>query len=150
MTLSKGVTRSRDDCDSKTRLLNIENVHFPRSTHTKVKKLASTETSCKMIDYITTIDSDTEEHQRRLQDDAREKEDPGFNPDFVFDVTGDPYVDVMDQHHALDDLVKTRSKPVRSNLAFQEAYHYNGLGSGLGRCGHSPANSVEEAKTARW
>lgn len=41
-----------------------------------------------------TVDSDGDD---QLQEHAREKDEVKFDPQFIFDVTGDPYVDAMDQ-----------------------------------------------------
>ncbi|KAM6498130.1 DEAD domain containing protein [Amanita muscaria] len=65
-----------------------------------------------MADYIMTIDSDSEEQpKKQVRDEGQEQEESKFNPDFVFDTTGDPYVDVIDRHHTLNDLVKAGTKP---------------------------------------
>jgi ATP-dependent RNA helicase DDX27 len=66
-----------------------------------------------MADYVMTIDSDSEEQPNtRVKNEGQVQEEAKFNPDFVFDATGDPYVDVIDQHHTLNDLVKAGTKPV--------------------------------------
>jgi hypothetical protein len=63
-----------------------------------------------MTDYVMTIDSDTE--------DARPmsiKQDLGegwLDPDFVFDLAGDPYSDFVRAYNGMQDFVKRGSKPV--------------------------------------
>lgn len=62
-----------------------------------------------MSDYVMTIDSDTE--------DARpisNKQDLGegwLDPDFVFDLAGDPYSDLAETYNGLQDFVKRGSRP---------------------------------------
>lgn len=56
-----------------------------------------------------TIDSDGEDQP---QEHIREKDDGKFDPEFVFDVTGDPYVDVIDQENDLHSVVQGGLKPV--------------------------------------
>lgn len=55
-----------------------------------------------------TIDSDSEDvkQTRQTSDDTK------LNPDFIFDVGGDPYVDFSTNSDMVEDLVKTGSKPV--------------------------------------
>ena len=65
-----------------------------------------------MADYIMTIDSETEEQPRK----ALEKDEANFDPEFIFDATGDPYADVINKHSALHDLIQKGSKPVRAKL----------------------------------
>lgn len=70
-----------------------------------------------MADYVMTIDSDTEDYppQKPTRNSKPEAED--LNPEFIFDVSGDPYVDIPDDHIELVDSVKKGSKPV-SSLGF--------------------------------
>jgi ATP-dependent RNA helicase DDX27 len=62
-----------------------------------------------MADYIMTIDSDGEDQP---QEHIREKDDAKFDSEFVFDVTGDPYVDVIDQQNILHSVAQGGLKPV--------------------------------------
>ncbi|KDR82696.1 hypothetical protein GALMADRAFT_238187 [Galerina marginata CBS 339.88] len=66
-----------------------------------------------MSDYVMTIDSDTEDVS--IPSSIKQsKHDPldetKLDPDFVFDLAGDPYIDLT-QFTELHDLVKTGSKP---------------------------------------
>ncbi|KAJ7487619.1 DEAD-domain-containing protein [Mycena galericulata] len=60
-----------------------------------------------MDDYVLTIDSDVEENlpPNKLKDDH------DLNPEFVFDLSGDPYADILGQQTALHDVVKGGTKP---------------------------------------
>ncbi|KAJ7225495.1 DEAD-domain-containing protein [Mycena pura] len=62
------------------------------------------------MDYILTIDSDAEDDISS----ANVKDDADLNPDFVFDLSGDPYADIIVQQTALHDGVKggTKSVPI--------------------------------------
>ncbi|KAF7306942.1 DEAD-domain-containing protein [Mycena indigotica] len=59
-----------------------------------------------MDDYILTIDSDVEDSGPT----TKSKDDADLDPDFVFDLSGDPYVDIGDAA-GLVDLVKEGRKP---------------------------------------
>lgn len=73
-------------------------------------------------DFVMTLDSDTEDlppppptkqakgKQKAVDDDAQ------LNPNFTFDISGDPYGDLLDGPDAVKDLVKSGSKPVSSSL----------------------------------
>ena len=73
-------------------------------------------------DFVMTLDSDTEDlppppptkqakgKQKAVDDDAQ------LNPNFTFDISGDPYGDLLDGPDAVEDLVKSGSKPVSSSL----------------------------------
>ncbi|KAJ3509447.1 hypothetical protein NLJ89_g5219 [Agrocybe chaxingu] len=66
-----------------------------------------------MSDFIMTIDSDVEDvpiassskSKKEPQDDAK------LDPDFVFDIGGDPYADFANKTIGVADLVKTGSRP---------------------------------------
>lgn len=76
-------------------------------------------------DYVMTIESDTEEAPPASSSKAGKStvppEDAQLNPDFVFDLTGDPYNDLLGGSVDVEDLVKSGSKPVRLLLA---SYQY--------------------------
>lgn len=69
-------------------------------------------------DFVMTIDSDAEDlpppppikqakgKQKVVDDDAQ------LNPNFTFDVSGDPYSDLLDGPDTVKDLVKSGTKPV--------------------------------------
>lgn len=71
-------------------------------------------------DFVMTLDSDTEDlppppptkqakgkgKQKAVDDDAQ------LNPNFTFDVSGDPYSDLLDGPDTTQDLVKSGTKPV--------------------------------------
>lgn len=67
-----------------------------------------------MDDFILTIDSDAEdvEVEQIKGKKGLSDEQAALNPDFTFDITGDPYADVLAEHATLNDIVKTGSKPV--------------------------------------
>lgn len=67
-------------------------------------------------DFIMTLDSGdedemVEEVEVEVKKTGKEGVNDGLNPDFVFDLSGDPYVDVLGAESG--DVVKTGSKPVR-------------------------------------
>ncbi|KAF8964183.1 ATP-dependent RNA helicase drs1 [Flammula alnicola] len=68
-----------------------------------------------MSDFIMTIDSDTEDVPIPSTSKSSKKQEPvddtKLDPDFVFDLAGDPYIDLTTKSIGLDDLVKTGSKP---------------------------------------
>lgn len=68
-------------------------------------------------DFVLTIESDGEDSgtppAKRSRSQALGVEDAQLDPDFVFDLTGDPYSDLLDGHLDVQDLVKKGSKPVR-------------------------------------
>ncbi|KAJ7615290.1 DEAD-domain-containing protein [Mycena polygramma] len=59
-----------------------------------------------MDDYVLTIDSDIEENLPPVK-----PKDDDLNPEFVFDLSGDPYADILEQHTATHDVVKGGTKP---------------------------------------
>jgi ATP-dependent RNA helicase DDX27 len=73
-----------------------------------------------MDDFVRTIDSDAEvgsedEFPRENQNNTKKQRPDkaiGLNPNFIFDLTGDTYQDVLNEHAALQDVVKSGSKPV--------------------------------------
>jgi ATP-dependent RNA helicase DDX27 len=73
-----------------------------------------------MDDFVRTIDSDAEigsedafpQEKRKIAGKQRLDKATGLNPEFVFDLTGDTYQDVLNEHAALEDIVKSGSKPV--------------------------------------
>lgn len=71
-----------------------------------------------MSDYVMTIDSDAEDvpipSTSKFSKTAGPADDAKLDPDFVFDIGGDPYIDLTSKGAGLDDLVKTGSKPVRN------------------------------------
>jgi ATP-dependent RNA helicase DDX27 len=75
-----------------------------------------------MSDYVMTIGSDVEDFAPTTG--FRQDEDVKLDPDFVFDVSGDPYVDFSTKGIGVQDLVMTGTKPVR--LSSQNLNHvYN-------------------------
>lgn len=73
-----------------------------------------------MSDYVMTIDSDTEDVPIPSTSKSSKKLEPAddakLDPDFVFDLAGDPYIDLTNQNLGVNDLVKTGSKPVCRNF----------------------------------
>lgn len=67
-------------------------------------------------DFIMTIDSDDEalpEPRKPSNAKGTIVEDAQLNPDFVFDLSGDPYVDLLGDASGPQDYIKKGSKPVR-------------------------------------
>lgn len=65
-----------------------------------------------------TIESDTEDvpiPSGSKSSKTEPADDAKLDPDFVFDLTGDPYIDLTNDTIGLQDLVKTGSKPVCSS-----------------------------------
>ncbi|TFY69741.1 hypothetical protein EVJ58_g218 [Rhodofomes roseus] len=66
-------------------------------------------------EFVMTIDSDTEDvpqpSSSKAGKSATTGEDAQLNPDFVFDLTGDPYNDFVNDTLDVDDLVQSGSKP---------------------------------------
>lgn len=65
-----------------------------------------------------TIDSDVEDSllpssSKTGKNVLDSVEEAKLDPDFVFDASGDPYVDFSTEAMGFEDLVKTGSKPVR-------------------------------------
>ncbi|KAG6911950.1 hypothetical protein DXG01_000198 [Tephrocybe rancida] len=66
----------------------------------------------QMDNYVMTLDSDSEEPSlsSALKTAKLDAED-SLNPEFVFDISGDPYVDIVGQSTEYGDLVKKGTKP---------------------------------------
>lgn len=60
-------------------------------------------------DFVMTIDSDDEGKSTKNKDVA---EDTQLNPDFVFDLSGDPYADLLGDAGDVQDFVKKGTKAV--------------------------------------
>ena len=67
-----------------------------------------------MSDYIMTIDSDAEDLPSTSKNDSID--DAKLDPDFVFDLAGDPYSEIINKSLGIEDFVKTGSKPVRPSF----------------------------------
>lgn len=75
-----------------------------------------------MSDFVMTIDSDAEDvpisstsKAPKAPKKSEPVDDAKLDPDFVFDIAGDPYIDLTNKATGLGDLVKTGSKPVCTN-----------------------------------
>jgi len=67
-----------------------------------------------MSDYVMTIDSDAEDIPIPSTSKSAKNfpaDEAKLDPDFVFDLVGDPYIDLT-TYTGSNDLVKTGSKPV--------------------------------------
>ncbi|KAF4617460.1 hypothetical protein D9613_006091 [Agrocybe pediades] len=67
-----------------------------------------------MSDYVMTIDSDVEDAPLPSTSKSAKNvpvDEAKLDPDFVFDVAGDPYIDLTSNFTGSSDLVKTGSKP---------------------------------------
>ena len=74
-------------------------------------------------DFIMTIDSDDEpEPPKEKKQGTLKADEVQLDPEFVFDLSGDPYQDPADEFHDVDDLVKKGSKPVRCVLSERFAF----------------------------
>ena len=67
-------------------------------------------------DYVMTIDSDSEDFARPIitcpQPAKPDAEDVDLSPEFLFDVSGDPYIDVVGSDTDFEVLVQKGLKPV--------------------------------------
>ena len=75
-------------------------------------------------DFVMTIDSDNEAASVEPAKNKDIVEDAQLNPDFVFDLSGDPYNEFLGESN-LQDFVKKGSKSVRSckpSLVCQATY----------------------------
>ncbi|KAJ3750359.1 DEAD-domain-containing protein [Lentinula detonsa] len=65
-----------------------------------------------MSGYVMTIDSDTEDFP--LEPPAQKAiKDEGLNPDFIFDLSGDPYSDLLEERRDGPDILKgTKPEPI--------------------------------------
>ncbi|RDB28494.1 ATP-dependent RNA helicase DRS1 [Hypsizygus marmoreus] len=63
-----------------------------------------------MADYVMTIDSDSEDHVVTKPTSSKPEIEDALNPEFIFDVSGDPYIDFVG-HGEPNDLVKQGTKP---------------------------------------
>ncbi|KAG5635096.1 nucleolar DEAD-box protein required for synthesis of 60S ribosomal subunit [Sphagnurus paluster] len=66
-----------------------------------------------MSDYVMTLDSDSEEYvpPKSSKNSKPEMDDANLNPEFVFDVSGDPYLDFIGKNTEMADFVKKGTKP---------------------------------------
>ncbi|KAF9456194.1 DEAD-domain-containing protein [Collybia nuda] len=66
-----------------------------------------------MADYVMTIDSDAEEGtpSEIIKASYQVGEDARLNPNFVFDISGDPYTDMVENSVGMVDLVRKGTKP---------------------------------------
>jgi ATP-dependent RNA helicase DDX27 len=62
-----------------------------------------------MADFIMTLDSDDEAGPQS----KNSREDVDLNPDFVFDIGGDSYADILANGSTTQDLIKAGTKAVR-------------------------------------
>lgn len=74
-----------------------------------------------------TIGSDVEDVAPTSNSKGLQREDDTrLDPEFVFDVSGDPYVDFSTNAMSVEDLVMTGTKPVRLSL-LESKSHITGL-----------------------
>lgn len=90
-------------------------------------------------DFVMTLDSEDEESpsdavKRSKKSSAKETDEPQLDPAFTFDMSGDPYVDLLHGGANFVDVVKSGSKPVRSfDASTHSLYILCGLGSNIRR-----------------
>ena len=70
-------------------------------------------------EFVMTLDSEDEESpsdatKRPKKSSAKEADEPQLDPAFTFDMSGDPYADLLHGGANFVDVVKSGSKPVRS------------------------------------
>lgn len=69
-------------------------------------------------DFIMTLDSEEESSSNAIRhskhSSAKEVDDALLDPAFTFDMSGDPYTDLIHGEADFADLVKSGSRPVRS------------------------------------
>ena len=65
-----------------------------------------------MADFVMTIESDSEDTPitQKVHEDAQ------LNPDFTFDASGDPYIDLLEEHQTGADVLAKGTKLVRESL----------------------------------
>ena len=71
-----------------------------------------------------TIESDTEDSVPSTSKNEP-VDDSKLDPDFVFDLAGDPYSEIINKPLKIEDIVKTGSKPVRSYFCRLANYNNN-------------------------
>lgn len=71
-----------------------------------------------MADYVMTIESDEEDSSFKIIS-KNDQEEAKLDPGFVFDLTGDPYLE-FGSNILTEDLVKSGSKPVRLKRTLSE------------------------------
>ena len=59
--------------------------------------------------------------------------DETLNPDFTFDLSGDPYMDILGTENSARDIVKTGSRPVRAFTTVVARVKLSVLGPDFGR-----------------
>ena len=69
-------------------------------------------------DFIMTLDSEEESPSEAIRpskhSNAKESDEALLDPAFAFDMSGDPYTDLIHGEADFADLVKSGSRPVRS------------------------------------
>ncbi len=72
-------------------------------------------------DFIMTLDSEEESSPDAIRpskhSSAKEADEAQLDPAFTFDMSGDPYIDLIRGGADFADLVKSGSRPVRSSCA---------------------------------
>lgn len=68
-------------------------------------------------DFVMTLGSDEESPSdaigRSRHLGSKEADEPQLDPAFTFDISGDPYIDLLHEGTGFADIVKSGSKPVR-------------------------------------
>lgn len=98
-------------------------------------------------DFIMTLDSEEESPSEAIRpskhSSAEEADEALLNPAFAFDMSGDPYTDLIHGGADFADLVKSGSRPVRSFGASSCSLNVVWLGSNICRRYHCEANDPE-------
>lgn len=84
--------------------------------------LYTTQLAMATDDFVMTIDTDDEGGPTRTTKTKELAEEAQLNPDFVFDLSGDPYSDLLGSSSSLQDYVKKGSKAVRHSLSREIAW----------------------------
>ena len=88
-------------------------------------------------DFVMTLDSEEESPSdtigRSKHSSAKEADEALLDPAFTFDMSGDPYIDILQGAADFADVVKSGSKPVRQVNASSSSLYIVWLGSNFRR-----------------
>ncbi|KAI0312629.1 DEAD-domain-containing protein [Amylostereum chailletii] len=97
-------------------------------------------------DFIMTIDSDDEaETSKQKKLGSSKADDVQLDPEFTFDLSGDPYQDLADGIRDVDDLVKKGSKP--DPISVDDIIAKRRLGTTSGKRKRAPVDDDSEEES---